>query len=814
MTRIWVGDFRIKEIQAAAEEVSHSTDINKYFYEDSSEVYWFTGTAINQFVAELSEEATVILMPGFNDCVNSCTWSAFDVNQIAADYVKSINDLVSQHSSINFYFCSVNPVDGDFPCDNYTDGNGKIPSQLLNDRITQFNTTVKESCTAQYIDSYSYLTSTGFSTEDGSRFSNATAKDLLSYLNTYTVSYSIPASFTPRITEDDAPIADEDGGDTSDVLAFWRGKNAEGFNPFYGLSGHLYGKYEGDTLPNCTAYAWGRFYEILGSEPALSLGNAEYWYGHDDGYERGNEPRLGAIACWQKGILGDDPLIEGGDGGHVAIVEQINADGSIVTSESGWQSKTYWWTTTRTNNDGNWEQGSNYSFQGFIYCPNITSSGTINAYVSKDQVISKNSYLTTDEMQTNAKYIWSYLGSRGWTLNAVAGMLGNMQTESSITPNRCEVSNTVTGPSGEHPTALDIEDYANRYLAQHGRFPGYGLVQWTGQWSNDLPYTWENQKYIYWCNERNLDPADIDSQLERIIWECANGIQFYATTDYNMTFEEFSKSTQSADYLARAFLKNYERPAKPNFEARGAQGTAWYDYLVGYTPVASAPTPTCIEGLKVNEITPTKVTASFFTNNGTVGLYELKDSLETLKNSDRLTIEGEDLLKIASFSCNDLIPNTKYEIYAEVSNETEGGAVSTSLPIITPQDFPKAISSITLSTTDEKLPYKNFELVTSTLSEPDWGYWSKNDHGYTIQLIVNGKIIEEKDKNYLAKTWKVNLSTEFKRFKCKIGDCIQIGVFAWTKDDSGQKIFKNENNRVSNPICSLKKPVKVYLDIN
>ena len=48
-------------------------------------------------------------------------------------------------------------------------------------------------------------------------------------------------------------------------------------NPYY---------QSGFGLPNCTCYAFGRFYEILGSKPKLSLRNAENWYGHDDGYKR------------------------------------------------------------------------------------------------------------------------------------------------------------------------------------------------------------------------------------------------------------------------------------------------------------------------------------------------------------------------------------------------------------------------------------------------------------------------------------------------------------------------------------------------
>lgn len=42
--------------------------------------------------------------------------------------------------------------------------------------------------------------------------------------------------------------------------------------------------------------------------------------------------------------------------------------------------------------------------------------------------------LNMSQMEINATYLWTYLQNEGWTLNAVAGMLGNMQSESTINP--------------------------------------------------------------------------------------------------------------------------------------------------------------------------------------------------------------------------------------------------------------------------------------------------------------------------------------------------------------------------------------------
>lgn len=116
-------------------------------------------------------------------------------------------------------------------------------------------------------------------------------------------------------------------------------------------------------MPNCTCYAWGRWYELIGTKPKLWTGNAENWFPKGtayDGYQRGQTPKLGAIACWSKGKAGNDS-----DGaGHVAIVEEIYPDGSILTSNSAWKGTNFY-----TKKIAKGYQVSGYTFQGFIYPP-------------------------------------------------------------------------------------------------------------------------------------------------------------------------------------------------------------------------------------------------------------------------------------------------------------------------------------------------------------------------------------------------------------------------------------------------------------
>lgn len=115
-------------------------------------------------------------------------------------------------------------------------------------------------------------------------------------------------------------------------------------------------------LPNCVGYSWGRWRELLGKKPSLSRGNAENWYGYKkDGYKRGKTPKLGAVICWRKGKAG----YEKDGAGHVAIVEKINSDGSILTSNSAYGGSRFYTKTLKKP----YSMGGKYVFQGFIYIP-------------------------------------------------------------------------------------------------------------------------------------------------------------------------------------------------------------------------------------------------------------------------------------------------------------------------------------------------------------------------------------------------------------------------------------------------------------
>lgn len=98
-----------------------------------------------------------------------------------------------------------------------------------------------------------------------------------------------------------------------------------------GISLTYYGGPSGYAPRQCTWWAAVRRASI--NRPVDShMGNGGFWgdSARRLGYQYGKEPRLGAAMSIAPGVLGSD-----GYCGHVAIVEQINQDGSTMISESG-----------------------------------------------------------------------------------------------------------------------------------------------------------------------------------------------------------------------------------------------------------------------------------------------------------------------------------------------------------------------------------------------------------------------------------------------------------------------------------------------
>lgn len=170
------------------------------------------------------------------------------------------------------------------------------------------------------------------------------------------------------------------------------------------------------TLSNCVGWAVGRFNEIGGYKCCKYLGstNAENFVNlaEKQGLTVQKNPTLGGCMVWSKGKVGN-----GADGaGHVAIVERINPDGSIVTSESGYNYRVFY-TTTRSGS--NWGQSSAYTYLGCIVNPAVKENESMPTVPTET--------IKKGDSGSAVKWLQTKLASRGYLRNTeIDGSFGKI----------------------------------------------------------------------------------------------------------------------------------------------------------------------------------------------------------------------------------------------------------------------------------------------------------------------------------------------------------------------------------------------------
>lgn len=168
-----------------------------------------------------------------------------------------------------------------------------------------------------------------------------------------------------------------------------------------------------------------------------------------------------------------------------------------------------------------------------------------------------NVYQPGDYQKTNILNIYNYFTAQGWTVNAIAGMIGNMMVESGVNPGCCQYASV----NWDDPSTI---------LNTSG---GIGLTQWTPA-----------RKFYNWAIENNLDPKSGNTQCARIEYERDNNIQWSLNNLGQHTWEDFVTSTETPEILARVFVWAYERPSNPNIAQRQRNARWVYDYLTSVDP--------------------------------------------------------------------------------------------------------------------------------------------------------------------------------------------------------------------------------------
>lgn len=181
---------------------------------------------------------------------------------------------------------------------------------------------------------------------------------------------------------------------------------------------------------------------------------------------------------------------------------------------------------------------------------------------------STGSYSTYQEHNATLLHDWAI--GQGWTENAAAAMIGNIQVESGLDP-------ACSYPKIGNTLATISNTYASNYPDN-----AYGLVQWKGRGSTDP----NNNQLVGYAIRYGYQWYDGEIQIQRLTWEYTNSQKFHPQTVDGVyyTFASFAASTATPETLAKVWMVCYEGTYSV-LSNRKNNARLWYNYFAGQPPV-------------------------------------------------------------------------------------------------------------------------------------------------------------------------------------------------------------------------------------
>jgi hypothetical protein len=157
--------------------------------------------------------------------------------------------------------------------------------------------------------------------------------------------------------------------------------------------------------------------------------------------------------------------------------------------------------------------------------------GTIYEFASADEII------PDQVMKKNALAIACILKDNKWSLQAIAGLLAVMQQRSKIDP-----------------------------AAQNGSLYGLFLQK-------------KDESMNAWMEQNGLEYESGAAQIERLMHEMKNGLNWKKAEAYPITFKEYAALEFKPGYAAQSFYANYIDEPIENAEELSQNALVWHNYL-------------------------------------------------------------------------------------------------------------------------------------------------------------------------------------------------------------------------------------------
>lgn len=210
----------------------------------------------------------------------------------------------------------------------------------------------------------------------------------------------------------------------------------------------------------------------------------------------------------------------------------------------------------------------------------IVDNGTAYTWQYK---IGVNAQLTQAQMENNARIIYNECNQMGWSINAVAALLGNMQAESSINPGQQETSAMAAGSDG---TGL-LQWTSTSSSAQNPLLDVLQTLYGTtsGWYSGDKQMNAMFAEYQQ-TNNAQGNPDAKNWGIERQ-WYNSDGSR-YGFSLTKIDWYDWALSAADVETLTKVFMVSYLRPsydASVNHWARRVEyAKTWLAWLGGVDP--------------------------------------------------------------------------------------------------------------------------------------------------------------------------------------------------------------------------------------
>lgn len=192
----------------------------------------------------------------------------------------------------------------------------------------------------------------------------------------------------------------------------------------------------------------------------------------------------------------------------------------------------------------------------------------------------------SDKQIHNAEKIYAGLISQGYTIQSACAIIGNMQTESGLSPGALDRHLSSLPSNGEHLAELPNSVMIN-YCSQNDSGYGTGLIQWDS-YTTTAP---AGNTLVSFATRYNYEWYDGDCQLFRLQREFETDSQYHYwyANNHNppVTWAEFKSWTGSVSEATDIFRQCRERSSGDPTGNQNRRDNAqyWYDYF------SSGPTP-------------------------------------------------------------------------------------------------------------------------------------------------------------------------------------------------------------------------------